>query len=264
MSSRATILSAGVALALGLSTLSNASPNGEGQPGGPEGEHRMGPPSPDQIFKEIDADGDGSISLEEFTAHHEERMSRGGSEGPMGPQHAGPSRRGPHHQASEPMGPPHGQRGGREMGRQGPPGPPQRMAMGSSRHQGPPHGEASHGPHPGAEGQRPQGPPEHRSHRPDQRPHGPHGEHDSQQMGPPEHGPAGGFERGRPGPPPHAGSRGMHPRGGEQAHRGPHAEGSRRPGPPHGERRGPGGSRSSSDRPEMEVEEADADEAADE
>lgn len=137
MSQKAILLSISAITALGLVAISQAQPGGEGR--GPGGEGRGpgfgrqggppgGPPSPQQLFAEIDADGDGMISEDEFMKHHEERFGRGRPQAgpPMGRGQAGGlgeggRERGPRGRG---RGGPGGQQGRGGFGFQGPPGPP--------------------------------------------------------------------------------------------------------------------------------------------
>ena len=61
-----------LALAASLAIAQDKPPGGKppggrpGGPGGPEGEHKR--PSPEEVFKKLDANSDGAISLDEFKA----------------------------------------------------------------------------------------------------------------------------------------------------------------------------------------------------
>ena len=114
----------------------------------PHGPHD-GPPAPEKIFEEMDADGDGQVSLDEFKAHHEEH--RAGRRRPGGPQQGrrpGP----PPRRGGEMQGPP--QQG---AGYHRPPGPPPRRSDRGEVGHRPPHAGPPHGrPH---QGRPPQGRP---------------------------------------------------------------------------------------------------------
>ena len=79
------LLTVGVAIAGIAAAVGYAQPGGEEGRRGPDRGPRFGddrggpprPPAPEQIFGEIDADGDGMISRDEFMQHHEERMQHG-------------------------------------------------------------------------------------------------------------------------------------------------------------------------------------------
>lgn len=240
MSKQAILFSLGAVVVLGLVAAGNAQP-GDGRGDGPGGERgraggrpgfggpgeggpRGGPPAPEEIFREIDADGDGVISQEEFLSHHEERF---GGRGPGGP--------------------PDMNRGGGEFGFRGPMGPPPRHDHDAQL--GPP-------PH---EMHRPMGPPPppRGDFCSDDRGRGPRGDGRGAQregcrcaeQGPPRHHGRWGDDRGGEG-------RGGEDRGAyERRGGGGHHHG---PPPPRGEGRGPrGGERS---RPELESEsETDSD-----
>ncbi|MEN1678494.1 MAG: hypothetical protein AAGJ46_02800 [Planctomycetota bacterium] len=207
-------------LAAGLVAATNA------QPGGEEGNRaergrRPGPPPPDVIFDEIDADGDGSVSREEFIRHHEERFGEGGPPRPRG--EGGRPGFGPPEGGGEGFGPP--PREGRGE-RRGP--PPFAQQGGQQRGFGPPPGNRQAGQCPNCAGQD----------------GGPTSAQNQQ----------GGFRGGRPGPPPPP----MPPQWGGQQQGGgwgppppPRPEDGRvrRPGPPpRGERPDETGQR-----PELEV-----------
>lgn len=100
--------------------------------GGPPGGPPMGPPpAPEEIFDSIDSDGDGSISKEEFTEHHQQRHAGG-----FGP---------PPHPPRPGMDGPPGEGPGRMQGPPHPPGPPphfgQQGVFDDRAHDGPPQGE---------------------------------------------------------------------------------------------------------------------------
>lgn len=186
---------AGAALALGLAAgLASAQPDPPPADDAPRGGPRR-PPSAEAVFKQIDADGDGAITAEEFAKHHEMMASRR----PGGPPGFGPP--GPGGRPGWGQGPPEGagpgERGGGfgrgagprrdDQGRGGPPGPPPERRGGFGRGagrggpQGPPcpycHGTGMAPPPPEAWNDGPPGPPD----------------------GPPDGPPGGGFERPRRG-----------------------------------------------------------------
>lgn len=101
-------------LALGVSTY--AQPGDDRDERAPRrGPARVGPPSPEEVFSRIDANNDGSVSQEEFIAHHDQRAERGGPPrlGPPGEGQA--ARQGPRNRRGAQQG---DRRGGRRaMGR---------------------------------------------------------------------------------------------------------------------------------------------------
>lgn len=86
------------------------------------GPRHEGPPAPEEVFGEMDADGDGQVTLEEFTAHHEQHgppRSEGRARGPGGFGHdRGPHRARPGYEGDRGDPPHRGEAGYR------PPGPP--------------------------------------------------------------------------------------------------------------------------------------------
>ena len=108
----------------------------QGPPGPPPGgrpDGPPGPPNPEEMFRHIDANGDGSISKEEFAEHHKQMRERFGDRRPGGPE--GRERRG-------------GDRPRRPDGEGGPGHRPEGPPPPRDREDGPPRGpEGRRGPH---------------------------------------------------------------------------------------------------------------------
>jgi Ca2+-binding EF-hand superfamily protein len=115
-------------------------PRDRGPQGPPRERGPHGPPPPEEVFEQIDANGDGSISREEFVEHHRQMMERfrgrfGGPEGSRPGREGGPGRFG-RPEGGRPQGPP---RDGEERPRgprdgEGPPrGPGDRGPEGRGR-----------------------------------------------------------------------------------------------------------------------------------
>lgn len=114
--------------------------DGEG-PAGQAGQQNQpphqGPPTPEHVFAQMDSDGDGQVTMQEFAAHHENHPPR------QGPHH-GPPRR-PRPEADDHRG---GDRQPREARGRRParpprhPGPVSRRRPGADHnHGGPEHGD---------------------------------------------------------------------------------------------------------------------------
>lgn len=174
-------------LILSLVSATNGQPEEQTRPDR-AGPPRGGPPAPEEVYQQMDADGDGSVTLEEFKQHHQQRVGNRPA-GPPPDDRGFGRRRGGGQQGDA-------QRGQRRRGF-GRGGPNQGQGFQGPPRQGPPPRDGEgFGPPPPPNGQPGFGPP-------------PAGEQG--RFGPP---PRRGFARDRQGPPcPHCQGTGVAPGG---------------------------------------------------